>query len=289
MKRQTYKQAVGLSDRAKSYTVEGELLPSPLTDDLNKAVSNFGVTELSHIIFQDQNFTLLDICLWGVDIADVRSPACHDIVISQPSDVVVLAPLGDVAPEPVIYPPPVSKQKISPGQLEVPIFNVRYILRNVPMRVDVRGVALSFEKLRQQFEGNLFCDLLMKMLRSQRNMVDLPAGMKAISSAITIVEMEEVAPTFLLLNPEAIGRVRCEIENSNGRLFGLEPIVFMPNRRNYDRRSYVLPRPEELGICIKSGGTLATSEVGSDAINIELTVAMAVICPNRNVIAAFDN
>lgn len=291
MKQQSYPETVGLT-RANpiSYDVIGDLIACPLADGSDDAVDHaVAAKSLFADLLKQQQFTLLDDCLWSID-SEGNETKQHEVHITTPREVIVIAPLELGEPEPVIYPPPASKQKLSPCDLPVPLFQVNYIFEQVPNKYSVMGLSLSLNQLRQEFEGNLMCNLLMKAVRSQRNVVTSPSmSTHALAIGVGVMAKENVSPCNLILMPEAMhDSVGDYLVEHEGVIFDMTPRVFMPSKRNYDRRSYILPDPNLLGTCVKTESRLSTEPVGNDAVRLEISLKMGALISHRDLIVGVD-
>jgi len=189
----------------------------------------------------------------------------------------------------VIYPPPTSRQHLTPGILILPTFRVTYVVRDVPARCQAGTVGMSLNAARRRFEGDVCLDLLMKAVRSQRNVLKEPFDLDAVGHAMLILERDGIAPHLAILNPNANAVVRSDIEDGGGMLRGMRTFIVVPSRRGNEGRSYFLSSPMEVGTVAKSDPEISRERQDDGFLSILWSIRLGIMITNRGCISAIDD
>lgn len=287
----TYEDAVGIGiDDPREFRVETVPVASPIVDSRD-AVGSLSPSELAMRITSIQGPTALDESLYRVSTTSGQGES-HDVEVNIPTprDIVVAAALpGSPTPTMVIYPPPTSRQHISPGILPLPTFRVTYIVRDVPSKCHPDSVGMALDAARHRFEGDVCFDILMKAVRSQRNVLKEPFGIEAVGHAMLILERDGIEPHLAILNPEANGVVRSHIESNGGLLRGMRTVVVVPSRRGNEGRSYFLSAPIELGTIAKSDPEVSLERQDDGCFSVLWSTQLGIMITNRGCISSIDD
>ena len=286
----TYEDAVGLNaEDAVDFVVETSPLSSPIFD-ANDSIGSTSDDDLSTEISSMQGPTVLDEAFHGVEISRTEGGRPMEVNIPTPRDVVVASALsGSATPTMVIYPPPTSRQHLTPGILILPTFRVTYVVRDVPARCQTSTVGMSLNAARRRFEGDVCLDLLMKAVRSQRNVLKEPFDLDAVGHAMLILERDGIAPHLAILNPNANAVVRSDIEDGGGRLRGMRTFIVVPSRRGNEGRSYFLSSPMEVGTVAKSDPEISRERQDDGFLSILWSIRLGIMITNRGCISAIDD
>lgn len=286
----TYEDAVGLNaEDAVDFVVETAPLSSPFVDEKDSigAVSD---SDLALAISSMQGPTVLDEAFHGVPICKPERGGAIEVNIPTPRDVVVASALpGSAMPTMVIYPPPTSRQHLTPGILVLPTFRVTYVVRDVPSRCHPATVGVALDAARRRFEGDVCLDLLMKAVRSQRNVLKEPFDMDAVGHAMLILERDGIAPHLAIINPDANAIVRSDIEENGGLLRGMRTFIVVPSRRGNEGRSYFLSSPLEVGTVAKSDPAISREKQDDGCLSILWSLLVGMMVTNRACISAIDD
>lgn len=289
---QRYEDLVGLSlEEETEFLIETTPLASALTDR-NDTIGSLSSTEVALRISSLQTPTVLDETLSPVQVVttDRDAPASLEVNIPTPREIVVAAALPDAGtPTMVIYPPPASRQQLSPGTIEIPTFRVRYVVRDVPPRCQPECVAIALDTARRRFEGDVLFDLLMKAVRSQRNVVKEPFDLDVVGHAMLILEHDALFPVRAILNPTARDAVRTHIEANGGLLRGMETSVVVPSRRGSEGRSYFVCEPIELGIVARSDVDVSRDRQDDGLFSITWSLRLGMVIHNRACVSSIDD
>jgi len=284
----TYDHLVGL-DRgdAVRFIVETAPMASPLSPSVD-SVGELG-SALSGRVLAGQRDTVLDRCLERTTV-DVGMRSL-EINIPTPREVVVMAAFpGESMPTMILYPPSVTRQKVTPGILSIPIFTVDYLVRPIPARSHVDCVITPMNRLRDTFEGGCCHELLLKAVRSQRNVLKTGFDNHSISEAISLVERGyRASPDTLLLNSEALSVIRDDVERGGGTLYGLHPVLFNPGRRGVERRNYIMARSLDIGFVAKSSPQVTIEGELSGDLVVRYSVSIGAVITNRSAIASIED
>jgi len=284
----TYDHLVGL-DRTETtrFIVEAPPTASPLVDTWD-SIGNMDEEILSRRILIGQSDTPLARCLTMVEF-DPDDHRKLPINIPTPREVVVMAAFPDqTMPTMILYPPSVTRQKLAPGVINIPTFTVDYIIRPVPPTSHVDCVSSAMNGLREMFEGTCCHELLLKAVRSQRNVIKAAFDRSSLKEAIALVEHGcRRSPDRLLLNSDAFQVIRDDLED--GRIYDLDPIVFNPTRRGMERRNYVLTSSFEIGVLFRSKERVSCERELSGNLAIHITTAIGAAVTNRSAIASIED
>ena len=285
----TYEHLVGLDQtEAITFLVEAAPTAGSLVDT-PASIGNMNETQLSSLVLAGQTETPLDRCLTTVmfNPIDRQLP----VNISTPRDIVVMAAFpGETMPTMILYPPSVTRQKLAPGIINVPVFNIDYIIRPIPPKSHVDCVSSAMNTLRSIFEGTCCHELLLKAVRSQKNVIKGAFDLSSLREAIAMVERGcHKAPDRLLLNSEAFGVIRDDVERNGGLIYDLEPIVFNPTRRGVEGRNYVLTSSFEIGVLFRSDGVISCERELSGDLAVHLTTSIGAIVTNRSALASIED
>ena len=284
----TYEHLVGLDQtEAITFLVEAAPTAGSLVDTPD-SIGNMHDAQLSNRILFGQHKTPLDRCLTTVmfDRSDRQLP----VNISTPRDIVVMTAFpGETMPTMILYPPSVTRQKLAPGIIDIPVFNIDYIIRPIPPMAHVDCVSSAMNTLRSIFEGTCCHELLLKAVRSQRNVIKGTFDHSRLREAIAMVERGcHRAPNRLLLNSEAFGVIRDDVEQNWGLIYDLEPIVFNPTRRGVEGRNYVLNNSFEIGVLFRSGEMISRERELSGDLAVHLTTSIGAVVTNRSALASIE-
>lgn len=284
-----YEHLVGLdqTERVK-FIVEAAPLASPLIGG-DDCIGNMDEKTIENRIMQEQHETPLDRCLTVVCFDPEHQERSIPLNISTPRDIVIMAAfLGETIPTMVLYPPSVTRQKLVPGTINVPVFTVDYVIHPVPKDSHIDSVALAMNTLRTMFEGNCCHELLLKAVRSQRNVIKGEFNRTTLKEAVAIVERANAHPHSVLLDSEAFQIIRDDLDE-NGTIYGLETVVFNPTRRGLGDRSYVVPRQFGLGVLFRSNEHISCKQDLSGNLSVHLTTSIAAVVMNRSALASIED
>ena len=261
----------------KKLQVEVELLPSTIIKQNNFEV----VSQLIQNAWL-KNKTILDIALgthtisWDDDKFSTFFPSDNvDVVAAVLHDELHMK----------LFPP--KNMLFDGGVLDLPVFEVEYILRNVPKNIPNNDVVNSILKTQNKYEGEFLFEILGKAVRSQRNKIDKPLNIESISDALELIERENENPYHTLTNTKAFALIRNQIENN--KFMSTDVLNFSPVGRVHKTRTYFLGDPNMIGRLAKTIGCQIEIENKGDMFDVSCLLRMGCVILNRSLISVIES
>lgn len=291
MRQQELNDHLGVDEtRFQKVVVSGNLLPGACsvssTMSLRNVIERVGIEESCRAICARQHPTYLDLCLGNLDVGS--DSAAYEINLPVETEIVVAAIRGNSDNvDMMICPPAGSRSTMETGTVSLPLFEIEYVIEDVPAHHDFEVVCDAMDLLRLQYETELLFDLLLKSLRSQRNKVEAPFSTNAVTEAFELIERESRAVKNCLLNTKAYASWRDRIDLNDGLLFGAKAYCCSPHRRGNLKRNYFLGAAHMLGVCARSQPWLSLEDENG-AYRMSYLIRTGAVVVDRSLISSVE-
>lgn len=183
----------------------------------------------------------------------------------------------------------VSTADMEPGEIEIPMVQIEYAMDNDGLGIDPRNeeseaatsVLRGFLGAIKVFENELLFDIFSKAVRSQRNKIRKEISRETVSETMHFSESLGFVPTKAILNSASHSKLRVQIEDSGGKLLGMEVYDFPPKRRGNKTRNYFMGNA---GVASRGPMSLSFDEQG----NMFLSYLLGAVVFERNAIACLE-
>lgn len=251
----------------------------------NSTISNdqYLISLIKMESYWNQHNSPLDQCLdkLSVSMADDSFTA----LISDEKPELTVAVLHDTLMM-KLFPP--RNTCIESSILNLPIFEIEYILSDIPFNINENYIINSLIKARDIFEGEFLFEMLNKAVRSQRNKIEKPFNNSSISEALELIERENYKPSHILANSKAYSLIRNDIDAINNTYRGIPIINFNPSGRMNKNRVYFIGEPEVVGRVVKTDWQISR-ERKEDKWNISCLLRMGAVILNRDLISVIEH
>jgi len=283
---ESYEKAVGLDyEHMVKFIIEAPPIGGVLYNN-NSSIDNINEDEIIEKITTGQSKTILD---KSFHVIEIEKQDYIPFNISTPQEIVILSAfMKETTPRAVLYPPSAQREKLQPCIIQLPIFAIDYIIKPILKGVQIENVISSLNHIRQKFEGMCCHEMLLKALRSQKNIFK-NFDDDILNEAISATEYNiNNSPDILLLNSQSL----YEIKRSsfiNGKIYGLNPLLFNPSQRRFKRRNYIFKKSIDMGSAVKTMPVIKYEEDINGNMQICYSINIGAIIINRSAITSIEN